>query len=133
MAEGNVELLQHALAAINGRDLDTLLALSDPDIEFTTLLLQIEGGGPYRGHAGLRKWWHDLIDVFPEYRIELDDVRELGDVTVAGVRGIARGEGSDAFFEQRFWQVTEWRDGKGVWWCNYLNEAEAMEAAAGRH
>jgi hypothetical protein len=125
----NVELLHRALDAINGRDLDTLIALSDPEIEFTTLLLQIEGGGPYQGHAGLRKWWHDLLEVFPDYRIELDDVREVGNVTVAGVRGIARGVGSDAFAEQRFWQVTDWRGGVGVWWCNYLSEAEAMEAA----
>jgi hypothetical protein len=99
----NVELLRRALNAINDRDLDTLIALSDPEVEFTTLLLQIE-----------------------------DDVREVGNATVAGVRGIARGAGSEAFAEQRFWQVTEWRDGRGVWWCNYLGEAEALDAAAQR-
>ena len=125
----NVELLRRALDAINERDLDTLIALSDPGVEFTTLLLLIEGGDPYRGHAGLRTWWHDLLDVFPDYRIALDEVREVGNVTVAGVRGRASGAGTGAFAEQRFWQVTEWRGGKGVWWCNYLSEDEALEAA----
>jgi hypothetical protein len=129
---GNVELLRRALEAINARDLDTLIALSDPEIEFTTLLLQIEGGGPYRGHEGLRKWWHDLLEVFPDYRIEMDGVREVGNVTLSDVRGIARGVGSDAFAEQRFWQVTDWRDGRGVWWANYLREDEAVEAAESR-
>jgi len=129
---GNVELLRRALEAINARDLDTLIALSDPEIESTTLLLQIEGGGPCRGHEGLRKWGHDLLEVFPDYRIEMDGVREVGNVTLADVRGIARGVGSDAFAEQRFWQVTDWRDGRGVWWCNYLREDKALEALESR-
>ena len=49
-----------------------------------------------------------------------------------GARSHGRGMDSDALIEQTFWQVTEWREGKAVWWHNYLREAEAMEAAKER-
>ena len=39
------------------------------------------------------------------------------------------GTESSVYTRQTFWQVTEWRDGKAVWWHNYLREAEAVEAA----
>ena len=50
-----------------------------------------------------------MISVFPDFRGEPDEVRDLGDVTV--VRGRLRGHGteSDASFEQTFWQVVKWR------------------------
>jgi ketosteroid isomerase-like protein len=129
MSQENVELLNRAYDALNRRDIDAMLALSDPDLEFTPLLLELEGGGPYRGHDGVRRWWEDLLGVFPDYSIEMDEVRDLGNVTVARVRGRGHGVESDVFTEQTFWQVTEWRHMKAVWWHNFLSEAEALEAA----
>ena len=45
-----------------------MIALADPDVECTPLLLKLEGGVPYRGHEGVRSWWRDLFGVFPDYR-----------------------------------------------------------------
>ncbi len=129
MSQENVELLYRAYDAINRRDLDVFLALSDPDLEFTPLLLELEGGGPYRGHDGVRRWWEDLLGVFPDYGIEVDEIQDLGNVTVVHARGHGHGVGSNAFTEQPFWQVTEWRGGKAIWWHNFLSEADALEAA----
>jgi hypothetical protein len=56
-------------------------------------------------------------------------IRDLGNVTVVHARGHGHGVGSSAFTEQPFWQVTEWRGGKAIWWHNFLSEAEALEAA----
>jgi hypothetical protein len=70
-----------------------------------------------------------MISVFPDFTVEPDEVRELGDVTI--VRGRLRGHGleSDASFEQRFWQTVKWRHEKCIWWHIFRSEAEALEAA----
>ena len=41
---------------------------------------------PYRGLDGLRNWWEGLFGEFPDFKLEYDQVPELGDVTVARVR-----------------------------------------------
>jgi hypothetical protein len=44
MSRENVARLYRAYEAFNRRDIDAFLALSDPEIEFTTLNLQVQGG-----------------------------------------------------------------------------------------
>jgi len=129
MSQENVEQLHRLNDALDRRDVDGVIAVSDPDVEFTPLLIQLEGGSPYRGHDGVRSWFADLFGAFPDYRATVDDVKDLGTWTVASVRARVRIPGSDDFTEQRFWHATEWRRGKCIWWRNYLTEAEALEAA----
>jgi len=129
MSQENVELQYRAADAFNRRDLDAILALADPDVEFTSRLVRVEGGRPYRGHDGLRSWWEDLLGVYPDFRGEIEDVRDLGDVTVARLRVRGHGTGSDAPVEQTAWFVIEWRNNKAIWWRVVLSESEALEAA----
>ena len=85
--------------------------------------------GSYRGHNGIRKWWMDILEVFPDFSIEIQEVRDLGNVTVARQSNRGRGTGSDALTEATVWTVTEWRHGRGVWARVCGSEAEALEAA----
>jgi hypothetical protein len=32
------------------------------------------------GHDGVRRWWQDLIEVFPEIAREVVEVRDLGEI-----------------------------------------------------
>ena len=129
MSEENVELHYEAIDAFNRRDLDALLALADPDIEWFPRIAELEGGGPYRGHDGVRRWWEDLFGVFPDFSAKVEEVQDLGDVTVTRVRQHSQGVGSDAPADQTQWIVTEWRHKKGIWWRVFLNEADAVAAA----
>jgi ketosteroid isomerase-like protein len=129
MSEENVELCYRANDAFNRRDLDAWLALSDPEVEFNTLILELEGSPSYRGHDGVRSWWEKLLGVFPDFSSEIEELRDLGDVTVMRVRQRAHGIESDAPTEQTAWLVTEWRDKKAIWWRAVRSEAEALEAA----
>jgi SnoaL-like domain len=54
--------------AFRRRDLDAFLALCDPEVEFISDWLQVEGGGPYRGHDGVRDWWKRLLDAYPDFK-----------------------------------------------------------------
>jgi ketosteroid isomerase-like protein len=111
------------------RDLDAFLALCDPDVEFISLLMQVEGGNPYRGHDGVRSWWERLLGISPDFRAEIEELRDLGDLTLARARSHGHGVASEAPMEQTFWQLAEWRRKKVIWWRFARSEAEALESA----
>jgi ketosteroid isomerase-like protein len=129
MSQEDVELTHRAIDAFNRRDVGAYLALQDPDVEFVPYEVYLEGGDPYRGHAGIRQWWEDVFAVFPDIRAEVYEVRGFGEKTL--VHGCLRGQGagSGAPMERTMWLVNEWRDKKCVWWCAFGSEAEALEAA----
>jgi ketosteroid isomerase-like protein len=65
MSQGNVELFGRSVDAFNRRDLDALLALMDDDVELVPRIGAMEGESSYRGHNGVRRWWDNVLDVFP--------------------------------------------------------------------
>jgi hypothetical protein len=122
----NVELGLVMLDAFNRRDWDAFVALADDEIEAESRLVAMEGG--YHGHEGLRRWWDDFLGAFPDYTAEVEEMRDLGDVTLAHMRGWGHGAGSATPIVDPFWQPLRWRDGKVVWWRNCTTEEEALEA-----
>src|SRR5215203_602130 len=128
MSRENVELYRRGIEAFNRRDLEAFLALADPDVVGVSRVLEIEADS-YRGHDGVRDWWRTLLDVFPDFTIEVLWVGESGKATVAGLRNRAHGEGRAAPLEELVWQVSEWRDGQVTRWQMYETEQEALEAA----
>jgi ketosteroid isomerase-like protein len=128
MSEENVVLGHRIVDTFNRRDLDAILALADDGIEGAPALASIEGN--YHGHAGIRRWWESLFSGLPDFTVEVVEVRDLGDLTVAVLHFRAQGAVSHAPVEQRLWQVAEWRDRKVIWWQTFRTEAEALEAAA---
>jgi ketosteroid isomerase-like protein len=128
MSHENVEIVRRGFDAFNGRDLDAFLALFDPDVEFTAYAMQLEGGDPYRGHEGIRAWWENILAVYPDFRAEIDDVRDVGDLTITRLRIHGRGVESDAPMDQEVWQVVRIREGQGIFLRFFSSEAEALEA-----
>jgi ketosteroid isomerase-like protein len=127
MSQENVELALQAFDAINRRHLDALLALIDDDVEIVTRIAAMEGG--LHGHDGMRRWWENMFTAFPDYYFEVVDVRDLGDVTLASLRALGHGAGSDVPFEDLLWHASQWRRGQCVWWRAFETEAEALEGA----
>ena len=126
MSQENVELYHRCVDAFNRRDLDALLAVMDDDVEVVSRLVAIEGS--LNGHDGMRRWWKSWFDVWPDYKIEVVEVRDLRDVTLATLRALGHGAGSDVPFEDLAWQLARWRRGKCVLWRVFNNRDEALEA-----
>ena len=126
MSQENVELGYRASEAFNRRDLGTYLALHDDDVRTFPLAGDMEGG--HRGHDGLRRWWTDLLDAFPDLTIEVVEVRDHGDMTLAAVILHGHGAGGAAPVDMRVWRVARWRRQKCVWWGSFRSESEALEA-----
>jgi ketosteroid isomerase-like protein len=132
MSEKNVELVHRANEAFNSGDLDAFLALADPEMEFITRVTELEGGGPGRGHDDIRRWWKSLFAVSSDFHADIEDVQDLGDVTITRQRSHGHGSGSAAPMERTDWVVAEWRDGRTIWLRVCGSEAEAREAADSR-
>jgi hypothetical protein len=66
------------LAAIDVRDLDTMVGAASPELEFHPL--RFAGiRNRYLGHDALREWFAQLALMDYSYRTELSDVRDIGD------------------------------------------------------
>lgn len=128
MSEENIALAYRAVDMLNRRDLDGLLALMAEDVEAEPRLAPMEGG--YRRHEGVRRWWGSLFEGIPDFTAEVVEVRDYGDDLVIAVMH-NRGHGAESAtpFEETTWLPIVIRQGKCVWWGNFITEREALEAA----
>jgi ketosteroid isomerase-like protein len=130
MSEATVELVQRFFNAFDQHDESALLDLVHPDVEFASLILEVEGG--FHGHEGVRLYLSELFATFPGFRVDVDEVSVLGDGAVVKVRVRTSGAASGVPTDLTDWQALTVRDGKAAWWAFYRTEAEALEATLAR-
>jgi ketosteroid isomerase-like protein len=70
-----VETVERAIAAINARDIDGHLACCTENVE----LLMPVVGSQYLGANGIRRFFTDIEDAGPDFRIEVQRVQAIGD------------------------------------------------------
>jgi ketosteroid isomerase-like protein len=132
MASENVELVLQLHAAVTRGDLDGVLALAHPRVEYSSAIQQaMEGeGSVFRGPAGISRWFGELQDLYEYLESEVLEVHEFGErvVIVFVVRG--RGAGSGITLEQPLAQVVTVRQGKIIGVRDYFTREEALEAAS---
>jgi ketosteroid isomerase-like protein len=85
MSEENVELLRTGDAAANRGDVEGFLVSVHPDVEFTSLIAEAEGE-TFRGHDGVRRWWHEVVAPLGGLHGEPEEIRDLGDTLLRGSR-----------------------------------------------
>src|SRR3954466_14039290 len=107
MSRENVDLARRMYENFNRRDLDALLALMHDEVEIAPRLGALEG--EYRGHAGVRRWWSDLLDFSPAAAAQIERVQDLGDMTLGQIRGRAHGAASATPVVEIWWQSKLWR------------------------
>jgi ketosteroid isomerase-like protein len=128
--EENVTVIKQVFDAFERRDVDAMLKLMDPDVEFfaPTATLAHEGTS-YRGHEGIRSYfadverlWEELQATPAEYRADGDTVLVLGQIHVRGAVGYLAD--SPAAW---LWQLANGRVIKGH---VYTNPDDAVRDAA---
>ena len=90
MSRENVEVVRGTFDAFQARDLDAFLSYMDPEVEYRSLVLEVEG--VYCGHEGIRSWWESVLAVFPDWSPKIEDARDLGDRVLVRVRAEGRGD-----------------------------------------
>jgi ketosteroid isomerase-like protein len=80
MSRENVELMRRGLDAYNRRDVEAMLELVDPDVEWYAALDVLLGGDEtvYRGYEGIRALFATIDETFSELEAEVTEVRDLG-------------------------------------------------------
>ena len=130
MSQDNVELVLRTHAAFSRADLEGFLAGYHPEAEYRAAVTQaVEGdAGDFKGHAGLRRWWRDLHDLYENLKTEIVEVLDLGERVVVVFIVSGRGRGSGIEDGQELAQVVSVTQGKIVVIRDYLSRAEALAA-----
>ena|SRR5215213_6105322 len=131
MSQENVEIVRQFIEAARPGDVDAIeafIAISDPSIEHTRLPAA-SGPDTYRGHAGIRRWFTDMADLWREWRNEIEELVEAGPDTVAArILFLAVGRDSGVPVEARLGFVCVLSEGKILRSRTYGSGEEALEA-----
>jgi ketosteroid isomerase-like protein len=111
MSQENVELARRLVGAWNRRDLEAILALTDPDVEYVNSPTAVEPGirwGHQRFTDVLRAQWEILSDA----RWEVDRVYERREGMIGLGRISRQMPGSDARIEDRVLVALRFESGR---------------------
>ena len=128
MSQENVELAREAYAAFNRRDLESVLGMSDPEVEAHDPP-EMPDSAIHRGHEEVLDDWQRTFDSFEEFSVEAEEYRDLGDEVLVFLRYRGRGRGSGVPVEVSIVHLLTIRGGKFVRMRQFLDREKALEAA----
>ena len=132
MRDERITVVRAFADAITERDVEAALELCHPEIEFFSLLAQLEAS-PYRGFAGIRRYFKDIDATWEEWRVEVEQLVSGPDGCFVIVMSThMRGKGSGLPFAERVANLWEFKDEK-LWRATlYRDPADALRATGRR-
>jgi uncharacterized protein len=127
MSQENVEALRNGYRAFNRGDLEAVVALCDPDVEYD-LSRRTFDPGVYRGHEGLRENFSLMAEQWTTIRQEPQDFIVAGDSVVVPIRFVGVGKQSGVETTANAAHVWKFRSGKVVRQTTFQTLDEALEA-----
>ena len=128
MSQENVETFRRMREPFNRRDVEAVLELLDPDVEWIPIMADLEGR-VYRGHEEVRQWFEDLAVDWERFEVFNEKFYDLGDRVLTLGHWSARGRASGVELKHQAasW-LTDFKGGRIVRLRTYTNRAEALEA-----
>ena len=123
-----VRRLRRGYAAGNRRDFAVLLIGLDPNIELHRAEVFLDISGTFPGHDGYMEVWRGVLESFEDFRIDPEELLDLGDRFVVTSRLSGHGTGSGLSLSQPFFQVLTLRRGLVIRQDDFQDRAEALEA-----
>jgi ketosteroid isomerase-like protein len=122
-----VRLVERAIAAISARDIEGYLACCTENVKLETPMAAV--GGVYEGIDGIGRYFTDIEEAGPDFRIEVDGVEEVDSRRVlAFLRTSATGRSSGIRMAPTLTNVYDLIDGKISHIRIFLDRQEALEA-----
>jgi ketosteroid isomerase-like protein len=123
----NANAMRRAFDSYNSGDLDGLVAMAHPDIEWE-VAPEHPAATTHRGIEDVVAYHQDWRDTLEGLRLDLRSLAESGDsvLAVCHIRGKGSESGADVEVEIAF--LTTFRDGKAVRVEEFLDPDEAMRA-----
>jgi ketosteroid isomerase-like protein len=125
----NVDLVRRSFEAMSSWDVDALLRLYDPEVEFLPLTgTRVESGG-YRGHEGVRAYFAEARELWDLLEPQGHKFNDFGDRVVVAGRCRVRGSLSGAESNPECAWVIDVRDGAIVSHRTCTTYEEALQVA----
>jgi uncharacterized protein len=129
MSEENIEVVR-AMYERRGRGDMDVREFVHPEIEFARIGSDLPGAeGEWRGLDAMKAASIEYLNVWDDYRFEVERLVDLGDRVLVLETQTARGKLSGATISQKVGTLLTLRDGLIVRWEYYWERAEALEAA----
>ncbi len=112
-------------AAVNNGDLDGIMELFHDNVEYSP----VEEAGTIHGLNAVRRYFEGWLDSWEGFQMAPKEFLDTGDCVVTGEALKGRGKGSGIDITMDLWSVSLLRDDKVVRRDEYLDRAEALEAA----
>ena len=129
MSQENVERAREFLEAWIRNDAEAVERLLRdfvaPDVEIDPLYLD----QVYAGTGGFRQMWADIFETWEDYRLEVDEIIDLGERLLVMCRILGRGPGSGVPIDQRLAVLITMDGDKVARIKSFASKAEALEAA----
>lgn len=127
MSEADIEVVRHAIAAFNRRDLEAIRALHAPDVRVDWSESRGLEAGIYAGLPDVVRFFQTFFDMFDPIRIEPEGFIECGQSIVVPNTTHLRGrDGIETIARSAF--VFEVRAGQVVSLCLYQETRDALAA-----
>jgi ketosteroid isomerase-like protein len=129
MSQENVETVRRAIAMVNEREIDRYLACCTEDVQMWTPFASI--GAVYEGPDAIRRFFTDIQDTSPDFRLEVESLESIGpDRVLAFMRVTATGRSSGLPFasDMPTANVYELTEGKIRRVRIFFDRKEALEA-----
>ena len=125
-----ITIVRDALESWNGGNREAPVEHVHPDCVLITRFAELRGA-PYVGHEGLRQSMRDIGEYFEDWRYDIDEWRQEGDLVLAVGRARFRFHGGVADVEQPLAWVFDMRDGKLARWRSFTDRDEAVRELEG--
>lgn len=125
----NARIALKGAEALSERDLEAMLEVAHPEIEFVTHPGFVGQEPAYRGHDGVRHWLKAL-EPWESFGVEVEELIDVSADTVIAVSHVtARGSGSGVDVEMRTYDVVTIVDGKIRRRRHFERRDDALKAA----
>ncbi len=129
MSREDFEVVRAAWEVFSDGRREEFLRHVHPDVELVPFGARMEGKA-YRGHAGVREWWDQEIDVnWETFEVHAEEFEDVGERVVVFGHWRARGRTSGVELDTPATWVIEIADGKIRRWQTYTDREEGLRDA----
>jgi ketosteroid isomerase-like protein len=132
---GDCAVICRLFQGLSAKDLESSLALFHHDCEYRSAFAPAEGGSVYVGHAGIRKYFKTVFELFDAWNLTATNFIASDDRIMALCMFKTSGHGSHLTMEQPIGTIWIVRDGliwRGSGFLNGDDAVDSMAAQCGR-